>query len=277
MQIPQAFVENVRREGGEQWLASLPAQLEHWCSRWGLTVEGAPRHGYLGLVFPVTGPRGAAVLKLTRVDKETREEAAALRVWGGRGAVRLQESAEGVLLLERLEAERSLANLEIGDAVSEASRLLRLLSVPVADGFLEMGEYTRGLLELARRRWQRFRPFPEEWLKVPEVRAGLLVNQDLHYENVLARGPDWLVIDPKPLRGDSEFAVAPLLWNRFDGDLGRLEQIVTEAGLDRERTRQWTLFRVLEYWLWALNLGFSEDPERCRALAERLAQPTQPW
>lgn len=149
MEIPQAFVENVRQEGGEQWLASLPAQLEHWCSRWDLTVVGAPRHGYLGLVFPVTCPQGPAVLKLTRVD-------------------------------------------------------------------------------------------------------------------------------PKPLRGDPEFAVAPLLWNRFDGDLGRLDQIVTEAGLDWERTRQWTLFRVLEYWLWALNLGFSEDPERCTALAERLAQPTQP-
>jgi streptomycin 6-kinase len=276
MEFPQAFVENVRQEGGEQWLASLPAQLEYWCSRWDLTVVGAPRHGYLGLVFPVTCPQGPAVLKLTRVDEETREEAAALRVWEGRGAVRLLESAEGVLLLERLEAERSLAHQEIGRAVSEASRLLRVLSVPVSGGFLEMGPYAEGLLKLARQRWQRFHPFPEEWLKVPEVREGLLVNQDLHYENVLARGPDWLVIDPKPLRGDPEFAVAPLLWNRFDGDLGRLDQIVTEAGLDWERTRQWTLFRVLEYWLWALNLGFSEDPERCRALAERLAQPTQP-
>ncbi|MBN9420348.1 hypothetical protein ABS71_12865 [bacterium SCN 62-11] len=269
MEIPQAFLENVRDEA---WLASLPSQLEHWCTNWGLQVEGPPWHGFLGLVFPVSSPAGPAALKLTRVDVETRDEASALRVWGGCGAVRLLESAPGVLLLERLEAGRSLAGVELELAVREAARLLRRLSVPVDGGFLEMGEYAEGLLELASQRWERFQPFPREWLRVPEVRQGLLINQDLHYENVLGRGVEWLVIDPKPLRGEPEFGVAPLLWNRFDGELGRLDLIVDEAGLDRGLAREWTLFRTLEYWLWALDLGFTEDPERCRLLAERLVK-----
>ena len=40
----------------------------------------------------------------------------------------------------------------------------------------------------------------------------MLVNQDLHADNVLAaeREP-WLVIDPKPLTGEREFAVAPIV------------------------------------------------------------------
>jgi streptomycin 6-kinase len=105
------------------------------------------------------------------------------------------------------------------------------------------------------------------------VRQDLLVNQDLHYENVLAgEREDWLVIDPKPLRGDPEFAIAPLLWNRFESGPGRFEQVVREAGLDRGLALDWTLFRVLEYWLWALDLGFTEDSGRCRALAEELLQ-----
>ena len=40
----------------------------------------------------------------------------------------------------------------------------------------------------------------------------MLVHQDLHGDNVLAaqREP-WLVIDPKPLAGEREFAVAPIV------------------------------------------------------------------
>ena len=40
----------------------------------------------------------------------------------------------------------------------------------------------------------------------------MLLHQDLHPDNVLAaeREP-WLVIDPKPLVGEREFAVAPII------------------------------------------------------------------
>ena len=275
MEIPKAFREGVLREGGADWLAALPAQFAHWCQAWRLEVEGPPWHGYLGLAFPVRSPQGPAVLKLTRVDEETRDEAAALRFWEGRGAVRLFDSAPGVLLLERLDASRSLAGVELKEAVTIAALLLHRLSVSAPPEFLEMRPYTSELLEIARERWQRFQPFPREWLRLPAVRQDRMVNQDLHYENVLAGArEDWLVIDPKPLRGDPEFAVAPLLWNRFEegATLPRFDQIVREAALDRTLALQWTFFRVLEYWLWALNLGFTQDPPRCRALAEALLQ-----
>ena len=40
----------------------------------------------------------------------------------------------------------------------------------------------------------------------------VLLHQDLHAENVLAAGREpWLVIDPKPLAGEREFAVAPIV------------------------------------------------------------------
>lgn len=275
MEIPQAFLDGVRREKAEAWLATVADQLAHYGRIWGLERDGPPWHGYLGLAFPVRRGGIPLVLKLTRVDQETREEAAALRFWDGRGAVRLLEAEPGVLLLERLEASRSLAGLDLGQAVSIASGLLRRLALPAPDGFLDLREYATDLFRLARSRWQRFQPFPLEWLQLPEVRQSLLVNQDLHYENVLAgeREP-WLVIDPKPVRGDPEFAIAPLLWNRSaEGPiLERFEQIVREASLNRDQALEWTIFRVLEYWLWALDLGFSQDPERCRGLAEQLLQ-----
>lgn len=40
----------------------------------------------------------------------------------------------------------------------------------------------------------------------------VLLHQDLHADNVLRAGREpWLVIDPKPLTGEREFGVAPIV------------------------------------------------------------------
>ena len=57
--------------------------------------------------------------------------------------------------------------------------------------------------------------------------GSLLVNYDLHYDNVLAgeREP-WLAVDPKVVAGDLEYGLAQLLWCR-------LEEIEAQSGLER--------------------------------------------
>ncbi|HEX5407283.1 MAG TPA: aminoglycoside phosphotransferase family protein [Pseudonocardiaceae bacterium] len=92
----------------------------------------------------------------------------------------------------------------------------------------------------------------------------LMVNEDLHYFNVLRgeRAP-WLLIDPKPIMGDPEFGVIPMLWNRYSetggaqGVAARFDAIVAVAGLDRELARAWTLVRAVVNWLWALPDDFA--------------------
>jgi len=78
----------------------------------------------------------------------------------------------------------------------------------------------------------------------------VLVHQDLHGDNVLAaeREP-WLVIDPKPLAAEREFAVAPIVRS---SELGhsrrevrrRLDRLCDELSLDRERARSWTIVQT---------------------------------
>jgi streptomycin 6-kinase len=45
---------------------------------------------------------------------------------------------------------------------------------------------------------------------------------------------------------------------------------VREAGLDRDRARDWVIFRAVDYWLWALSAGLTEDPVRCARLVSAL-------
>ncbi len=78
----------------------------------------------------------------------------------------------------------------------------------------------------------------------------VLVHQDLHAENVVAAERDpWLVIDPKPLAAEREFAVAPIVRGPELGHskrdvLYRLDRLCADLGLDRERARGWTIVQT---------------------------------
>ncbi|MGW9030063.1 hypothetical protein ACWGQ5_39425 [Streptomyces sp. NPDC055722] len=40
------------------------------------------------------------------------------------------------------------------------------------------------------------------------------------------------------------------------------------AELDPEVANAWTVVRCIDYWLWGLDSGFTEDPLRCAAIVD---------
>jgi streptomycin 6-kinase len=81
----------------------------------------------------------------------------------------------------------------------------------------------------------------------------VLLHQDLHADNVLRseRGP-WLVIDPKPLTGEREFSLAPIVRSFELGHSQRavrrrLDRLSADLGLDRERARGWALAQTVAW------------------------------
>lgn len=283
--IPERFAhDTIQREGeaGQRWLRALPDLVEDLLRRWRLQLDGPAMHGYVGLVLPVRREEEDLVLKVSWRDASNAHEHTALRAWGGRGAVRLidADADAGALLLERLRPQ-SLQSMPFDEAVVIAARLLRRLAIPFREEVPALeetaAELRATLPDLARRFPGALPPgLVEDTLArlddlVPSAER-LLVNADLHYENVLAgiREP-WLVIDPKVVLGDPEHGVAPLLWNRFDEVVERgagavLDRITGAAELDAERARAWTFVRLADAWIWGLGLGLTEHPERCATL-----------
>lgn len=285
--IPEAFArDTITREGeaGRSWLAQLPHVVDAFCAQWQLTIAGFPMHGYLGLVVPVQHGMTACVLKVSWIDDSTAEEALALAAWNGQGAVRLlaSEPARGALLLERLDHQRHLNALPIGEALMIAGQLLRRLAIPASGNFRSQTALAQEIALNLPERWERYgRPLPRAILdqarqlvsQVGRPARHLLVNYDLHYENVLAGSREpWLAVDPKVVVGDPEFGIAQLLVNRLEEieAQGGLEQhfqrLVEAAQLNAELARAWTLVRCVDYWLWGLSVGLTEDPRRCERI-----------
>ncbi|MBY8863217.1 aminoglycoside phosphotransferase family protein [Nocardia sp. CA2R105] len=130
--IPATFAARLRTPEQRRWLTFLPEMVERYLRRWDLRLDGEPMHGYSGLVVPVRAADRAAVLKVSWPHVEARDEAVALTTWQGAGAVELldHDSADFVLLLERLDAARDLTCEPIDRAVDIAGELLRRLAVP---------------------------------------------------------------------------------------------------------------------------------------------------
>lgn len=277
---------------GRTWIAGLPTLTNTMCRRWGLEVgDGATRTGYHAVVLPVRRGSEPCVLKLTWPAARIVDESRALATWDGHGAVRMLEADvhTGAMLLEQLNACRTLRDLDVIDAATVAGGLLRRLAVPAPPGLRRQRDIARDIGRSLNVRQERLgHPVPTDWLDAAlslsrqlESHEGhhLLVHADLHYGNVLAgeREP-WLAIDPKPVAGDPEHAVPELLWTRVDDVDGAegirllLAVLVDSGALDAEMARGWVIVRCVDYWLWGVEHGLTEDPKRCRRILEALVQ-----
>ncbi|MGW9030062.1 aminoglycoside phosphotransferase family protein [Streptomyces sp. NPDC055722] len=187
-------------------------------TRWDPVPDGEAMHGYNGMALPVCRGQEKCVLKVSW-PQETSScyEALALETWNGRSAVRLLESspADGALLLERAGSRRPLRSLALAVAVPVAGALLRQLAVPAPAGPRPVSEIAAEISDGLLDRWERLgHPFHRRLVDQARDLAGglshrtgsLLVNHDLHYDNVLAADREpWLAIDPKVVTGDPEY------------------------------------------------------------------------
>jgi streptomycin 6-kinase len=254
------------------WSATAVSRFLERAERWSLSLDGpAYDGGYASLVAPVRTAGGEpAVLKLQFPHRECVHEAAALRHWDGRGAVRLldHDPDRDALLVERCEPGTPLDTLELDSALDAAVEILERLLVPAHDlVFDTLADEARGWTVELRQAWERHgRPVEPELLEricamALELAASqqgepVLLHQDLHAGNILrAKREPWLVIDPKPLLGERAFAVVALV--RGD-EFGLSEQLVrhrldrlsADLSLDRARVRDWT---AVQTFAWGMD------------------------
>lgn len=284
-------------EGGQEWLDSIPARAAHAVERWDLVLGEPFETGMSGWTAPATTAAGTdVVLKLSYPHREARDEAAALAVWHGAGAVEVlgADVDDWALLLRRLRPGSSLRDERLAPVehlAVGADLLRRMTAVPVP-----AGEPFRGLVEVADRLAMIAAERVERLLPAApiSVDAGLcrhavdllrtlpgdaarrgLAHGDLNPGNILRHddvgageedgSPGWLAIDPKPVHGDLAWDPWPLLTQVGDwtvavpgaADLADRTRLVADVtGLDAARVAAWCVARGVESGLWAADRGW---------------------
>ncbi|GLX67311.1 aminoglycoside phosphotransferase family protein [Paenibacillus glycanilyticus] len=289
MRIPEHLyqtIKSVHGEKGEQWLEGFDRLLLDCEEKWGMTVEmPSPFVLSFNFVAPVVMRDGTrAVLKLGVPSREIRTELAALRLYDGRGSVRLlaEDEERGALLIERVEPGLTLAESELGDEARTlaAAEVMRRLAVPAPDGgeFPSVADWAAGLARLRQRHGGGTGPLPERVVgRAEEVfrrlldggRPLLLLHGDLHHGNILSSGhgePGWLAIDPKGVVGEAEYGTIPLLLNQLPpkGQLEvirrRVELLCGALGLDHARTLAWGFAHAVLSTAWCDEDGVGDIP-----------------
>ncbi|WP_082046450.1 aminoglycoside phosphotransferase family protein [Arthrobacter sp. L77] len=301
--LPPALVRSAATiDGGARWTRTWHGLLADRLDAWDLDLDLRPgQPGWAGrcaVVVPVLrrdSDAPPAVLKLSIPHDEALPEPDALELWDGTGAVRLLSASrpEYALLLQRLDGDHSLRDVPLDETPAPWGEVLRRLclragtSAPWA-AFPHLASEAEQWTDTLPAQWDELgEPFPrwlmEAALEVCQSRGvigrrserDVLVHTDLHYDNLLPTSPnrlgDFVAIDPKPVLGDAEYAVAPMLWNRLDeldaGDpAGHLQAhcraLAEAAGLDAELARGWTVVREVRNALSYLGQGVPGDAQR---------------
>ena len=274
MFIPESLKWLGRHEAGTRWLNRLPLVLDELSERWRLRPIGEPfPGGSLAYVVPVSRGGARFVLKVQWPHDEAAHEAEALKTWNGDGAVRLidHDAARHALLLEECIPGTHLADADHADPLGILAGLLPRLWKRVGQPFPALSDVARQWAHQLPRAWETARR-PCERLLVdaalehlellpPTQGEEVLVNQDLHGHNVLAAAREpWLVIDPKPLRGEREFGLAPIIrsfefGHRERATRSRLDRLSSELGLNRARVLGWTVAQTMA---WSFESSFRE-------------------
>jgi streptomycin 6-kinase len=260
-------------EQGRAWLDALPGAVEESAEHWKLRLGEPFPYAFTSIAIPGRTEDGTdVVLKVQYIDRETEHEALALQRWGGEGAILLLDrfQAHDALLLERCIPGTPVPPDKALDVlIGLLPRLWKPATAPPFRTLADEAAHWAAMLSTRRDLNPRLVDAAMDAIAQLATSQGeqVLLHQDLHGWNVLAaqREP-WLVIDPKPLVGEREFGLAPIIRSEELGAgrrevMRRLDHLTSELGLDRERARKWCAAQTV-----AWSVGEGNIPEHVRVV-----------
>ena len=256
---------------GKVWLAALPRLTEEIATKWRLSdlqPVNNLSYNYVLSGFQETQP---IILKLGLDGEGLHREAQALRAFAGFGAVKVLDEEEGALLLERAVPGTSLKDPRDQKVIQIACQVTQKLhQAPLPCGsFPHIRDWLKALDHgpefIAARTTGDVRHQIAAYLeKARHLRdkhlenslTSVLLHGDLHPENILQNGQDWVVIDPKGVIGSPIHEV----W-AFITDFETDTQFVADFfAFDLKEVRELYFVHLMLALCWSIEDGTSLNP-----------------
>lgn len=238
-------------------------------------------YNYVAPATAVDGER--VVVKAGVPTRELANEITTLRLFGGRGAVRLIEAdaESGLILLERIVPGELLLTVEDDDAATKvlADVLQRLGPTAPPDHRLpSVRDWFGGFARLRNKYGGATGPLPEGAVDRAEKLVAELLDSmsdvvvlhgDLHHWNILsAEREPWLAIDPQGVIGEREYEVGAWLRNPFPQVANmpgfsrmtsrRVDILAERLGCQRARLLGWGYCQAVLSAVWSLEDGLDD-------------------
>ena len=249
MNLPPDFIESVHRvfgDKGREWLTRLPELVAHCRARWGLRDGVMSSDLSLSYIEFTSNDAGESLaLKIGVPDRELSAGMEALRLYGGKHAVRLVDAEPelGAVLMQRIQPGTML--WQVGDNRTQtqaAAAVMRELpvAVPAAHALPRFAAWVERAFRYTRTEWDPEEHMPRDLLdraqqafeEIERSSAGdVVLHGDLHHENILLDDAcGWTAIDPKGVIGPRCLEVGRFLQNQLPDILttGQRKEIVTE-------------------------------------------------
>ncbi|KTC84030.1 aminoglycoside phosphotransferase family protein [Legionella brunensis] len=268
---------------GKQWLASLPNLIKKVSLAWELDSLKVMKNLSYNYVLSGFQHKKPIILKLIFDKSALQDEVRALKAFAGYGVIAVLAQMDNALLLEQAVTGLSIKNdwpkneEEAIEIVCDCARRLHQAPIPKRGEF----PHLRDWFSILHKDWSIPKVYLEKARELSNillqpVNEDKLLHGDLHHENILRHGDEWLVIDPKGVMGDEAYELAAFLQNPMP-ELLKIEALpvflsrrislsATLLNLDKKRIYQWCFAQAILSWVWNLEDGL--DPHYFARLAD---------
>lgn len=258
-------------ERGKAWLADLPKKIEKIASLWEL--ERLHPFSNLSYNYVLKGYQKDTpiVLKISLDERSLDQEANALIAFRDFGAVKVLSRTKEALLLQRavpghlLKTQFPKNDPQRIEIACDVAKRLHQAPLPETHHFPSIHDWLKTLDQpwnLSRSHLERARKLKKSLLNTEG--PSVLLHGDLHPDNILSNGNEWLIIDPKGVIGDPIHEV----WAFVEDPKNDLSFISKYFHYEYARVVQWYYVHVVLAACWQVEDHL--DPSLFMNLAESI-------
>ncbi len=200
----QQNILNIHKEKGKIWLDDLSNIVSLFAQKWNLIDPIPVDNLSYNYVLYATQDLKPVILKLSLDPEDLKREAEALQAFSGYGGIDIIDYQPNALLMIRATPGHSLSvkRDEALKIACEIAKKLHQAPIPKNNSFLTIESrfaYLDQNWNIPIDHLKRARELKQQISAMSGQRV--LLHGDLHHDNILANGNDWLVIDPKGVIG----------------------------------------------------------------------------